>query len=105
CFSRRRRHTRCLSDWSSDVCSSDLIRRTPSWIGFDVAGSSPTTTRRRTPTGVIDSDFAAGNLSIVAVWRAGPVPRVWWRTRAGEVGGASGREGGGGGGVRGSGDV
>src|SRR5205814_4115817 len=22
--SRRRRHTRCLSDWSSDVCSSDL---------------------------------------------------------------------------------
>src|SRR5205814_3730128 len=23
-FSGRRRHTRCLSDWSSDVCSSDL---------------------------------------------------------------------------------
>src|SRR5205814_7491081 len=21
----RRRHTRCLSDWSSDVCSSDLL--------------------------------------------------------------------------------
>src|ERR1035441_9556865 len=26
-FSSRRRHTRCLSDWSSDVCSSDLCRR------------------------------------------------------------------------------
>src|SRR5438045_7979504 len=28
-FSSRRRHTRCLSDWSSDVCSSDLktVRR------------------------------------------------------------------------------
>src|SRR5207245_5743339 len=27
-FSRRRRHTRCYRDWSSDVCSSDLsIRR------------------------------------------------------------------------------
>src|SRR5258705_3414792 len=26
-FSSRRRHTRCLSDWSSDVCSSDLGRR------------------------------------------------------------------------------
>src|SRR5882724_1594869 len=26
-FSRRRRHTRCLSDWSSDVCSSDLGQR------------------------------------------------------------------------------
>src|SRR5471030_1717228 len=25
-FSSRRRHTRCLSDWSSDVCSSDLVR-------------------------------------------------------------------------------
>src|SRR5205814_1490411 len=26
-FSSRRRHTRCLSDWSSDVCSSDLYQR------------------------------------------------------------------------------
>src|SRR5262245_65585767 len=26
-FSSRRRHTRCLSDWSSDVCSSDLLTR------------------------------------------------------------------------------
>src|SRR5262245_63034458 len=26
-FSSRRRHTRCLSDWSSDVCSSDLASR------------------------------------------------------------------------------
>src|SRR5438045_4864380 len=25
-FSSRRRHTSCLSDWSSDVCSSDLSR-------------------------------------------------------------------------------
>src|SRR5262245_66021638 len=24
-FSSRRRHTRCLSDWISDVCSSDLV--------------------------------------------------------------------------------
>src|SRR5207245_5637129 len=24
-FSRRRRHTRCYRDWSSDVCSSDLV--------------------------------------------------------------------------------
>src|ERR1035441_10769849 len=26
-FSSRRRHTRCLSDWSSDVCSSDLVTK------------------------------------------------------------------------------
>src|SRR5690554_7432538 len=25
-FSSRRRHTRCGHDWSSDVCSSDLIK-------------------------------------------------------------------------------
>src|SRR5262245_64249032 len=35
-FSSRRRHTRCLSDWSSDVCSSDL---------FELLGASGT--RRR----------------------------------------------------------
>src|SRR5205814_4082453 len=28
-FSSRRRHTRCLSDWSSDVCSSDLTDLRP----------------------------------------------------------------------------
>src|SRR3989449_6300146 len=26
-FSSRRRHTRCSRDWSSDVCSSDLVER------------------------------------------------------------------------------
>src|SRR5205814_3288079 len=26
-FSGRRQHTSCLSDWSSDVCSSDLVNR------------------------------------------------------------------------------
>src|SRR5258705_7708400 len=33
-FSSRRRHTRCLSDWSSDVCSSDLY--TGSFAGIFV---------------------------------------------------------------------
>src|SRR5262249_48181248 len=32
-FSSRRRHTRLVSDWSSDVCSSDLNKTTP---GFSV---------------------------------------------------------------------
>src|SRR5262245_46702634 len=32
-FSSRRRHTRCLSDWSSDVCSSDLSKSAP-YEGF-----------------------------------------------------------------------
>src|SRR5438045_2334560 len=29
--SSRRRHTRCLSDWSSDVCSSDLHADAHAW--------------------------------------------------------------------------
>src|SRR5438128_10187486 len=29
CFSSRRRHTRCYRDWSSDVCSSDLLQHDP----------------------------------------------------------------------------
>src|SRR5437899_8474866 len=32
-FSSRRRHTRCLSDWSSDVCSSDLGAAAPRYGG------------------------------------------------------------------------
>src|SRR5258705_1026517 len=47
-FSSRRRHTRCLSDWSSDVCSSDLpierrIRAEPHAFFFTRA---PTSTDR-----------------------------------------------------------
>src|SRR5690625_5598272 len=32
-FSSRRRHTRWPRDWSSDVCSSDLIQIFDSWVG------------------------------------------------------------------------
>src|SRR2546430_10263306 len=32
-FSSRRRHTRFDCDWSSDVCSSDLVRRWLSQVG------------------------------------------------------------------------
>src|SRR5215211_7841794 len=31
-FSSRRRHTRSLCDWSSDVCSSDLDASNATWI-------------------------------------------------------------------------
>src|SRR5947199_5047500 len=50
-FSSRRRHTRCLSDWSLDVCSSDLARllsarlalrlRTCSGVRIGLRASSP----------------------------------------------------------------
>src|SRR2546422_9722678 len=43
-FSSRRRHTRCSRDWSSDVCSSDLVLLYFSFVGGDGlygAGSAP----------------------------------------------------------------
>src|SRR5690349_24965608 len=43
-FSSRRRHTRSLRDWSSDVCSSDLYSRAS--IGQDRGGRRD----RRVPT-------------------------------------------------------
>src|SRR5258705_8992563 len=40
-FSSRRRHTRCLSDWSSDVCSSDLNPLPPgTLLGYVVNGGN-----------------------------------------------------------------
>src|SRR5437660_6748655 len=38
-FSSRRRHTRWPRDWSSDVCSSDLLRQTFPGIACLVMGS------------------------------------------------------------------
>src|SRR5205814_6228101 len=42
-FSSRRRHTRCLSDWSSDVCSSDLTgpMLRASGVAYDVRKDFP----------------------------------------------------------------
>src|SRR5256885_12064974 len=37
-FSSRRRHTRLQGDWSSDVCSSDLYRRTCRLVSRRVSG-------------------------------------------------------------------
>src|SRR5262249_59038233 len=39
-FSSRRRHTRLVSDWSSDVCSSDLERPLSSDVGRKAPPSS-----------------------------------------------------------------
>src|SRR2546422_7872358 len=36
-FSSRRRHTRCSRDWSSDVCSSDLLEKISINVGVGQA--------------------------------------------------------------------
>src|SRR5260370_33269997 len=38
-FSSRRRHTRFKCDWSSDVCSSDLVWKPASLAGVDTLAS------------------------------------------------------------------
>src|SRR5258705_9730445 len=53
-FSSRRRHTRCLSDWSSDVCSSDLAALGPATRAVSVDEVDPVDgdrPRRRTEGG------------------------------------------------------
>src|SRR5437763_15543845 len=40
-FSSRRRHTRYIGDWSSDVCSSDLFL-VPGWAATGVANANGT---------------------------------------------------------------
>src|SRR4030081_1611356 len=35
-FPSRRRHTRCASDWSSDVCSSDLMEENGEEVGEEL---------------------------------------------------------------------
>src|SRR5687768_11905749 len=40
-FSSRRRHTRCSRDWSSDVCSSDLIAHIGKQSSYGQSQHSP----------------------------------------------------------------
>src|SRR3989449_6735983 len=57
-FSSRRRHTRCSRDWSSDVCSSDLVSPTTS----HTAAGEPNRSlfKRSTYAGVVDTGPVAG---------------------------------------------
>src|SRR5260221_9066650 len=48
-FSSRRRHTRSLCDWSSDVCSSDLV-------AFDIGGEDSTDHAERKLAAIFAAD-------------------------------------------------
>src|SRR5437764_6165806 len=67
-FSSRRRHTRYIGDWSSDVCSSDLT--SPATVTITVSSAAPATT-----VGFNNTSFSAteGVTSItITVIRTGP---------------------------------
>src|SRR5260221_11413124 len=61
-FSSRRRHTRSLCDWSSDVCSSDLGRDQTKWcvgITVDPQGGKIYWTQKGTEKGGVGRIFRA----------------------------------------------
>src|SRR5258705_12267194 len=70
-FSSRRRHTRCLSDWSSDVCSSDLPGAFQIRPAFATAQTDPANLKR-TRFGDFDLDPALGQALIPRNYGIGP---------------------------------
>src|SRR5437762_13542576 len=87
-FSSRRRHTRYIGDWSSDVCSSDLeevrMRRVAVIIvAVVVAGASGTVAQEAYPTRPV---------TIVNPFPPGGIADLTARPLAAEIGRASCRE-------------
>src|SRR5438034_11655952 len=75
-FSSRRRHTRSLCDWSSDVCSSDLVKRQGEQVSGSV-GKHFTTTVLGT-LGVGDGDAALLTVGRSEERRVGKECRSRW---------------------------
>src|SRR3712207_8189009 len=60
-FSSRRRHTRYWRDWSSDVCSSDLLPIPASPITATTRGFSPETQASYSETSTPNSSWRSAN--------------------------------------------
>src|SRR2546429_8669173 len=82
-FSSRRRHTRCSRDWSSDVCSSDLVKNFPSelhtmafrpWHLPPFAESEIYSEEAISPDLVTGSSFAGERRTELSDSAAGPRP-------------------------------
>src|SRR2546429_3391061 len=91
-FSRRRRHTRCSRDWSSDVCSSDLL---PSPF-FVLATQNPIELEGTYPlpeaqldrflfNAILDDLSAEDELKVIDLTTATRVPKVEAVTSAEEL--------------------
>src|SRR5438093_7236459 len=73
-FSSRRRHTRLVSDWSSDVCSSDLAAGSALAWAFTVTGYRWLARRGGADHGPIAAAAACGNLIVFLVCLPGALP-------------------------------
>src|SRR5437763_16922775 len=87
-FSSRRRHTRYIGDWSSDVCSSDLRRRRRARRCSTAARSS-----RRTPPSCWPSPTSTARSSAAPRSIPTPSPRFAGPDSTRKIGRASCREG------------
>src|SRR5207245_8400040 len=103
-FSSRRRHTRCYRDWSSDVCSSDLVsgRRLDRIAGIEHHGAALFHVGVDTIDGVLrrlrgarhngpvdqrkEGQFVVGGIDADEIGRASWREGVWlvWRVVASE---------------------
>src|SRR5207245_3523092 len=86
-FSSRRRYTSCYRDWSSDVCSSDLHGRTPSWCSEpfiddrDEGGKPGRPSKRGWPS--LSISIVRGTPAwLVRRWRSSPLTMETQRRRA-----------------------
>src|SRR5262245_62421796 len=84
-FSSRRRHTRCLSDWSSDVCSSDLLNGDRDSGLLELLLTTPLTTRQ-----IVDGYL--NFLKRIFFWPIATLLAVEVLITAAEIGRASCRE-------------
>src|SRR5205814_7657409 len=69
-FSSRRRHTRCLSDWSSDVCSSDLSvfgHWGPPMIVFPTSGGDEWECERQSMIAALGDAIEGGRVKLYCV--------------------------------------
>src|SRR5215204_7256794 len=88
-FSSRRRHTRSLCDWSSDVCSSDLVLPArPPQAGHQLPEQPEAEVGVVEATGLPEDDVVGAEPQVVegAPRRALPPAAGTLRRRAGEVG-------------------
>src|SRR5262245_36321065 len=77
-FSSRRRHTRCLSDWSSDVCSSDLAGSVLDF-GGPAQGARFTVNEQMTVLDEAGRPVAAGSGAVGHLARRGHIPLGYWK--------------------------
>src|SRR5262245_63308854 len=87
-FSSRRRHTRCLSDWSSDVCSSDLIDDPNATEQFErddgranEAEPKDAHADHHTPSAFLDSSRSSAQRRLVSAPKAGSATSALSRSR------------------------